>query len=88
MATPHNNDDISKINDENVYTENTRAMNTGRNFIVAGSFTVFALTALGAGLGAFFGSPDAWKQLSPVIDTLLAGELAILGTVVAFYMSK
>jgi hypothetical protein len=88
MATPDNNDDISKINDENVYAETTRAMNTARNFIVTGTFTVFALTALGAGLGAFFGSPDAWKQLSPVVDTLLAGELAVLGTVVAFYMSR
>ena len=88
MTTPDIDKDISEISGDNVYFENTRAMNKVRYLIVAGTFFVFFLTALLAGLAAFFGTSGQWNQLSPVIDTLLAGELAILGSVVAFYMSK
>jgi len=79
---------INKISKENVYRENTREMNKARYIIVIGIFFIFFLTALLAGLAAFYGKDAQWKQLSPVIDTLLAGELAILGSVVAFYMAK
>jgi len=75
MTTPEI-DDIDKINEENVYRENTRAMNSARYIIVVGIFVLFFLTAFLAGLAAFYGKDAQWKQLSPVIDTLLAGELA------------
>lgn len=88
MANPDIDDDISKIDGENVYRENTRAMNTVRLIIVSGILFIFFLTAILAGFAAFFGTGAQWNQLSPLIDTLLAGELAVLGSAVAFYMSK
>jgi hypothetical protein len=88
MTAPNIDDLINKISEENVYRENTREMNKARYIIVVGIFFIFFSTALLAGLAAFYGTSDQWKQLSPVIDTLLAGELAVLGSVIAFYMAK
>lgn len=88
MTSPDIDALIDKINEDNVYRENTRAMNTVRLIIVLGIFIIFFLTAILAGFAAFYGTSDQWNQLSPVIDTLLAGELALLGSAVAFYMSK
>lgn len=81
-------EDISKITGKDVYYENARALNFARNFIVIALFALFAMTAIGAGLGAFFGNSDRWGQLSPVVDTVLAIEAAALGSAIAFYMTK
>ena len=81
-------DDISRIADKDVRLENVRAINSARNFIVTGMFGLLGLTALGAILGATLERASSWGQLSPVIDTLLAGEFAALGAIVAFYMTR
>lgn len=80
--------DIDQISDKDVRFENVRAMNATRWLIVGGMFVVFAVTLVGAMLGAFFGAPGRWGQLSPVVDTLLAGEFAIFGAIIAFYMTR
>jgi hypothetical protein len=81
-------DDISRITDKDVHYENVRAFNAARQLIVGGMLILFAVTAIGAGLGAFFGSSARWNQLSPVVDTVLAIEAAALGSAIAFYMAK
>lgn len=81
-------DDISRITDKDVHYANVRAFNFTRQFMVAGILILFAVTAIGAGLGAFFGSASRWNQLSPVVDTVLAIEAAALGSAIAFYMAK
>lgn len=81
-------DDIDRITDKDVRFENVRAMNATRWIIVIGMFIVFVVTLVGAMLGAFFGAPGRWGQLSPVVDTLLAGEFAIFGGIIAFYMTR
>lgn len=88
VRSPGPADDISRITDRDVYYVNARALNFARHFIVIGIFVLFALTAIGAGLGAFFGSSARWGQLSPVVDTVLAIEAAALGSAIAFYMTK
>ena len=86
MANPAS--DIDQITDKDVRFENVRAMNATRWIIVIGMFVIFGLTAVFAIVGAAFGRPSAWSQMSPVIDTLLAGEFAIFGSIVAFYMTR
>jgi ABC-type dipeptide/oligopeptide/nickel transport system permease subunit len=80
--------DIDQITDKDVRFENVRAMNATRWIIVIGMFVVFVVTLVGSMLGAFFGSSGRWGQLSPVVDTALAGEFAIFGAIVAFYMTR
>jgi hypothetical protein len=86
--TEPSGDDITRISDRDVYYENVRAFNETRRLIVGGVLILFAVTAVGAGLGAFFGSTSRWSQLSPLVDTVLAIEAAALGSAIAFYMAK
>lgn len=67
---------------------NAKALNLVRSGLVFGILGLFALTVLGASLGAFFGNSARWNQLSPVIDTVLAIEAAALGSAIAYYMAK
>ncbi len=84
----NNGDDISQITERDVYYSNVRAFNSARQLIVSAILGLFAITVIGAGLAAYFGSSSKWGQLSPVVDTVLAIEAAALGSAIAFYMAK
>ena len=86
--TENNGDDISRISERDVYYLNARAFNLTRLLIVVAILGLFAVTVIGAGLAAYFGSSSKWGQLSPVVDTVLAIEAAALGSAIAFYMAK
>lgn len=88
QQSPPTGDDIEHITDRHVYYINAKAANLIRSGLVFGMLGLFGLTAICAGLGAFFGSPARWDQLSPVVDTVLAIEAAALGSAIAFYMAK
>jgi hypothetical protein len=79
---------IERISDRNVRYLNARSINSARLNIVVGMFALIGFTAAAAIIGAAFGHATSWGQLSPVIDTLLAGEFAALGAVLAFYMTR
>jgi hypothetical protein len=80
--------DIDRITDRDVYFVNAHALNSARGYLVIGILTLVGGTVIAAVLGATIGRPGTWAQLRPVIDTLLAGEFAALGSVVAFYMTR
>lgn len=80
--------DIDRISDRDVYYINANALNSARGYLVIGILVIFAGTIIAAVLGAALGKPGTWAQLSPVIDTLLAGMFAVLGSIVAFYMTR
>jgi hypothetical protein len=80
--------DIDRITDRDVYFANTSSLNSARGYLVLGILTLVGGTVIAAVLGAALGRPGTWGQLSPVIDTLLAGEFAVLGSIVAFYMTR
>lgn len=80
--------DIDRITDRDVYFVNANALNSARGYLVIGILALVGGTVIAAVLGAALGRPGTWGQLSPVIDTLLAGEFAVLGSIVAFYMTR
>jgi hypothetical protein len=56
-----------------------------RLFMVVALFLVFGGTVLGAFHGA---GTDHWANVKALLDVLLPAETALLGTAVAFYMTK
>src|SRR5580658_114341 len=68
--------DIDWITDRDVYFVNAHALNSARGYLVIGILTLVSGTIIAAVLGAALGKPGTWNQLSAVIDTLLAGNLA------------
>src|SRR5271156_5427990 len=80
--------DIDRITDKDVYFANINAINSVRGFLALGILIIFAGTIICAILAAAIGKPESWAQVSPVIDTLLAGQFAVLGSIVAFYMTR
>jgi hypothetical protein len=58
-----------------------------RVIILVALLAIFALTMIGAFVGAMWDNGRDWADVKALLDLLLPAETALLGVAVAFYMT-